>query len=401
MQNSFENPGGQSLLNDEPTLKKISVNLRRSREMDQTEQMEEASARFKYQDCANEYWGPENFSLLYGTPLWEQSSAAQRVKLNQLYWVAYYAQITSAEIATIFYNQTSAAGLYGIEDFKVVCDTLDLESKQERTHIETFKRVSEAFEKEVFGERVFTYPMRTPYVPTMVFTDLNRIQKFWRTIQLKYYSVLSSHNAFIGCQYFTVRGLRTLNGKLVQHQLSQHYMQQPDREACNIPAKISYYHFVDESFHFNTSTCVSHDVVNSLRAPTTFEKLVTNATIRGCQRDHFNFSTAINGIFWFDPDLMPKVYQILRSNIFNMDEDEAKAMMWKCFGYESGGMNISSNTHRSAIDSYKRYLSDFKHITKDNHEMQIMSSNSLGRHLKVNRQALRRLYGAEARIGKA
>ncbi len=36
------------------------------------------------------------FSLLYGTPLWEQADSGQRVKLNQLYWVAYYSQIISA-----------------------------------------------------------------------------------------------------------------------------------------------------------------------------------------------------------------------------------------------------------------------------------------------------------------
>ncbi|MFH7029315.1 MAG: hypothetical protein ACHBN1_28960 [Heteroscytonema crispum UTEX LB 1556] len=41
--------------------------------------------------------------------------------------MAYYSQIISAEIATIFFNQISAAGLYAPEDFRLVCDTLDLE----------------------------------------------------------------------------------------------------------------------------------------------------------------------------------------------------------------------------------------------------------------------------------
>ena len=60
----------------------------------------------------------------------------------------------------IYFNQTSAAGLYGLEDFRLVCDTLDLESSQERAHIAAFKTVSEQVEREVFGERVFTSTMR-------------------------------------------------------------------------------------------------------------------------------------------------------------------------------------------------------------------------------------------------
>lgn len=391
----------RSLFEDESTFKKLSVNLRRNREMDQTANMDQAAESFCFDECENEYWGPENFSLLYGTPLWDQASQKQRIRLNQLYWVAYYSQIISAEIATIFYNQTAAAGLYSYEDFRVVCDTLDLESAQERAHIATFKKVSEDFEASVFGKRLFTYPMRTPYVKTMVFSDLNRIQQYWRTLQLKYYSVLSSQNAFIGCQYFTVRGLRTLNGKIVQHQLSQYYMKHPNREQAPIPAKVSYYHFLDESFHFNTSTCVSHDVVNSLKEPTRFEKQVANMTLWGCQRDHFHFSTAINGIFWYDPALMPVIFEVLRSPIFGMDDDEAKLMMWKCFGYENNGMVNSQATHQMANESYRRYLADFKFINKANHEMALMSRNSMARHLKTNRQALMRMFGREGRVGHA
>jgi hypothetical protein len=391
----------QTLAEDASTYKKLTINLRRSKELDQTENMDLAADSFRYADCANEMWNPEAYSLLYGTPLWEQSTASQRVKLNQLYWVAYYSQIISAEIATIFFNQTSAAGLYAYEDFRIVCDTLDLESAQERSHISAFKKVSEDLEAAVFGERMFTYPMRTPFVKTMVFSDLGRIEQFWRTIQLKYYTLLSSQNAFIGCQYFTVRGLRTLNGKMVQHQLGKYYQQHANKDFAPAPSKISYYHFLDESFHFNTSTCVSHDVIHSLKAPTRFETAVGNATLKGCQRDHFNFSTAINGIFWYDPDMMPTIYKILLSPVFGMQPEEAKAMMWRCFGSENEGMSASRSTHVKAIESYKLYLSDFKYVSKENKEMRIMARNSMERHLAVNRKALLRLFGPEHKVGHA
>ena len=89
-----------SLLDDAKTYRKLELNHRRNKKQDHTAMMDAAQAAFRYEDCKDEYWNPVEFSLLHGTPLWEQASPAQRVLLNQLYWVAYYAQIISARIAT-------------------------------------------------------------------------------------------------------------------------------------------------------------------------------------------------------------------------------------------------------------------------------------------------------------
>ena len=64
-----------------------------------------------------------------------------------------------------------------IDDFRLVCDTLDLESSQERAHINAFKTVGEAVEAELFGERVFTYSMRGPFAETVIFTDTNQLRE--------------------------------------------------------------------------------------------------------------------------------------------------------------------------------------------------------------------------------
>jgi hypothetical protein len=309
------------------------------------------------------------------------------VKLNQLFWVAYYSQIISAEIATIFFNQTSAAALYGIEDFRIVCDTLDLESAQERAHIYAFKTVAERFEQENFGKRIFTYPMRTPFEKTMLYSDLSDFQQWWRKWQLRFFTMVSSNSPFIGCQYFTVRGLRTLNGKIVQHQLSRYYSEHPDKENSPIPSQISYFHFIDESFHFNTSTIVSHDVINSLPKPTKLEMHIGNMALRGCQMDHYNFSTAINGIFWYDPALFESIYQVLRSPVFGMSREAALHAMEKSFCEESEGMLASHCTHRESVDSYRAYLQDFNYINRQNKELTLMASNSLPKHLSMNRSA--------------
>ena len=381
-----------SLLDDQKTLRKLDLNYRRNKAQDNTPAMDQLAREFCYEDCEGAYWNPPQFSLLYGTPLWDGATESQRVKLNQIYWVAYYSQIISAEIATIFFNQTSAAGLYAVEDFRLVCDTLDLESAQERAHINAFKAVGEAFELAVFGERLFTYGMRGPFVETMMHHHATRVKRFWRWIQLHAYASLSADNAFVACQYFTVRGVRTLNGKLIQHQLSRFYAKDPDKERAPIPAHISYCHFLDESFHFNSSTIISHDVLRSLPPPTRFERWVANLTLHGTQRDHFNFSTAINGLFWYDPALYPKVYKILRSPIFGMSREQAKAMMWDCFTTESEGLHQSARSREIAMNSYKEYLAGMGYVDGTNKEMAIMARNSTRRHLDTNRRELKRFF---------
>lgn len=381
-----------SLFEDDRTYRKLELNYRKNKEQDNTAMMDQLAQDFHYEDCKDSYWNPEQFSLLYGTPLWDQSSEAQRIKLNQLYWVAYYSQIIAAEIATIFFNQTSAAGLYGIEDFRIICDTLDLESTQERAHINAFKKISEDFEAAVFGERIFTYPMRGPYVETMIHNNNRQVKNIWRWLQLNAYTMLSSHNAFIGCQYFAVRGVRTLNGKLIQHQLSQFYSKDPNKEAASIPAQISYYHFRDESFHFNSSTVISHDVLNSLKPPTPFESWVANQGLRGSQKDHYHFSTAINGLFWYDPAMYPKIYKILRSAIFNFDDHQAKAMMETCFTKENEGLHLSAGSRETAISSYREYLSSLNYVDRTNKDLEIMRRNNIAQHLETNQRELQKFF---------
>jgi hypothetical protein len=189
-----------------------------------------------------------------------------------------------------------------------------------------------------------------------------------------------------------VRGVRTLNGKLIQHQLSQFYSKNDNKATAPIPARISYCHFLDESFHFNSSTIISHDVLRSLPPPTTFERWVANLTLHGTQKDHFHFSTAINGLFWYDPALYPKVYKILRSPVFDMSREQAKAMMWECFTSESEGLHQSARSREIAMNSYKEYLAGIDYVDGTNKEMRLMARNSIARHLDTNRRELKKFF---------
>ncbi len=380
------NPKSNTLTEHPRLCKKIEINYRRNKAQDHTQLLDQAAQRFNYADCRDEYWQAEEFSLLYGTPVWEQASTSQRVILNHLYWVAYYSQIISAEIATIYFNQTSAAGLFAQDDFRQVCDMLDLESNQERAHINAFKTVSEQVELLLFGQRVFSYPMRSLFTETMIFADTNRFKRFWKKLQLHAFGLMSADNTFLACQYFTVRGLRTLNGKLVQHQLSNFYQRHPDPENAPVPSQISYYHFMDESFHFSSSTILSHEVVKCLPAPTQWETWVANLGIKGCQKDHFHVSAAINGIFWYDPALYGAIYQVLTSPVFDLDDAAAKNLMRRCFTEESEGLHRSFKTHEDAIASYRAYLEPVDYAWKTNRDMSIMAGNSIERYLTTQQR---------------
>lgn len=380
----------KSLLDDVVTTKKLEINLRRNREQDNCDELDLLAKDFVFENCRDEFWNPEKYSLLYATPLWHESSPSQRILLNQLYWVAYYSQIISAEIATIFLNQTSAAGLYSMEDFRLVCDTLDLESMQERGHINAFKVISEQVEEKLFGRRLFTYPMKNYATETMIFQNTNRVKEFWKWMQLNAFNLLSSNNAFIACQYFTVRGLRTLKGKIVQHELSQYYTKHHDKENAPIPSKVSYHHFLDESYHFNSSSIIGHDVVHTLKAPTKFESMIANMGVTGCQRDHQHFNISVNGIFWYEPALFPVIYQILRSPYFEFDHVGALQMMEKCFVHENQAMHLALDTHKIAGDSYRQYIDGLPYINKKNREMSLMKRATLERYIATNKLALRK-----------
>jgi hypothetical protein len=378
----------KSILEDPQTVRKLDFNFRVNAEQDHTALLDKAAADFRYENCRDAYWNPESLSLLYGTRVWEQATPSQRVVLNQLYWVAYYSQITSAEIATIYFNQVAAAGLYGLEDFRLVCDALDLETKQERAHVAAFKKIGEDVEATLIGERIFTYPMRSPFAHTMVFSSDGVGRRFWRRLQLVAYTVMSSSNAFLASQYLLVRGLRTLNGKIVQHKLSRFYADCPDKERAPLPSAISYYHFMDESHHFNTSRIVGLDVPRSLEPPTAFERWVVNRGVAGCQRDHFAFSVLVNGIFWSDASAIDAIYRLFRSKLFGFDHRESLEMLGACLTEESDGLHASFQTHRTAVESYRAFVEGVSHLSAANREMRRMAASDIARYLERNRRAL-------------
>ena len=231
---------------------------------------------------------------------------------------------------------------------------------------------------------------------TMIYQNTNSIKRFWKKLQLRSFSLLSSSNAFIACQYFTVRGLRTLNGKMVQHHLAQYYLKHPDQDNAPIPAKVSYHHFCDESYHFNSSTIIGHDVIKSLNAPSAFERKLANMALEGTQKDHAYFNVSVNGIFWYEPALFSAIYKILRTSHFGMDHTEALLMMNSCFTEENEGIHLSHLMHQEAQKSYQQYLEGLDYVNKVNREMKYMDGMTPEKYIRINRWHMKKFEGAQS-----
>jgi hypothetical protein len=200
--------------------------------------------------------------------------------------------------------------------------------------------------------------------------------------------MMSSNNAFLASQYLLVRGLRTLNGKIVQHRLSRFYADDADKERAPLPAAVSYYHFMDESHHFNTSRIIGLDVPRSLEPPTAFERWVASRGVAGCQRDHFHFSILVNGIFWCDAAAFGTVYRLLRSKLFSFDHGGAIEMMQACFAEDTAALHASFQTHRTAVESYRAFVEGVSHLTPANREMRHMAESDVAGYLARTRRAL-------------
>ncbi|MGA7953398.1 MAG: hypothetical protein WCA07_07735, partial [Gloeobacterales cyanobacterium] len=85
--------------------KLIETTYRNNANSDYTENIQHLSKTFNYQSNSNHYWSEPEQSLLYGSPLYNIASPAQRIALNHLHWFANYNYISDSETETVFFNQ--------------------------------------------------------------------------------------------------------------------------------------------------------------------------------------------------------------------------------------------------------------------------------------------------------
>ncbi|MGL5832824.1 MAG: hypothetical protein ACRC1Z_06255 [Waterburya sp.] len=119
----------------------IEKTFNNNTDSDYTEKIRDLGNEFNYADNSNYYWSELELSLLYGTPLFDAASEAQKLALNHLSWVSNYNFILATEVQGRIYNMITNDVFRAVGGYETLCNEIDLETDQESYHFRTFQKV--------------------------------------------------------------------------------------------------------------------------------------------------------------------------------------------------------------------------------------------------------------------
>lgn len=166
-----------SNLSEKRFAKITDINYKRNADSDYTEKIETLDSQFDYERDRNHLWGDSKLSILYGTPLYEQSSESQRLALNHLYWATQYNQTAATEANAVLYNQVTADVFSAVGGYGSLCKELVLETEQERHHIHAFHNIGYKTKKALLGADSFSRSIRGSARKRASKTSSKRLQK--------------------------------------------------------------------------------------------------------------------------------------------------------------------------------------------------------------------------------
>ena len=370
-------------------LRRVATTLRKNRESSSTEQMDALSRGFSYAENADRLWQSEQLSLFAGTPLWEQASPTQRLALNHLWWVGFYHLISAAETHTIEYNQRCATSFFVLRGYEEVCLELDLETSQERYHIQAFRRVMEATEQALLGAPLFggpDKPLRGDLIER-VRRNQSRLTSVALQAPVFLFNSRLSRSPFLASQYFLMRGLLNYVAKHKEGSAFQLHQELTLRgEAVPVPTAVVHHHYIDEGFHTAVSQLLSHEIYRDFPKPPALELRVMNIVVRAFQRGLLNhLGSLFGGSLGNDGELLPTMATLLRGPLFGMSEREAISMLERCFCQEHEGFHSSARYRERWLIAARQSLADIEHLDADVRELRVVQA-SLGDVLAKNRQ---------------
>lgn len=422
------------LLPQKPGLKLIETNYRTNTSSDYTEKIQELDKDFKYSDNSNYYWNNPEFSLFYGTPLYEEASPSQKIALNHLYWYMMYHFTATSEYQTIVYNLITAGVFAKIKGYENVAQTLQLESDQEVHHIHAFRKICYQMLKTLLGKEAFKESLHSKMYHGKKYQDLlkkiseynYRLARFLASNMIKesnqnhseylkeledtdrlpvfsvgfmgegfasrellqFLGVHWGRSPFLGCHYYTLRFMANMGLKHTEHS-NYKYFRKLEKEGAFIPAPtaISYYHFLDESFHVSTSRVMARELYRGFPKPTAYEKLLANVAFYRVQAKIWGGLSAIM------PDkhradsysLMTFAYKVLQSPLFSMSGEEALNWLEKCLCREHNGLHLNAKFHQSLLSGFRQTYNTIDYLWPVNREMRLMEAGgSISHALKNN-----------------
>lgn len=412
---------------------------------DYTEKIEALGKNFDYQSNSDCYWGEPEFSMLYGTPLYQEASLSQKLALNHLYWVGQYNHTANSESNTILYNRVTTGVFVNIKGCEKLAEELLFETDQEYYHIKTFQRIGYKTKMALQGKEGLKTSLikqtklanqnwyekllkkRSPVVKkasSQPWQDslLRSATKQMHSNQEQYYSQylaklehepiptttggIAGYTAspsvlkfltlnwgsspFMACNYYTMRMIANMSLKTYEHQYFTRYRELEKKgEYIPVPTAVSYYHMLDESFHTTMSQTIAQEVYKDFASPTAYEKFLANTIILQGQRGVLGgLSGWLPATFRDDASFMPSLYRLLQSPLFGMSSTEALEWMFKCLCQEHEGFHANVWYHQRLLKDFRRFFGCLDYLWSINREMRIMEAGgSIKQAVKKNTKA--------------
>jgi ATP-dependent Clp protease adapter protein ClpS len=407
-------------------IKLIEANYQNNTNSDYTEKIAELDKAFRYSDNRDSYWNTPEFSVLYGTPLYEAASHSQKIALNHLSWFGMYNFTANSETQTILYNKITGGVFANVEGYKKMAEVLDLETEQEYAHIHAFRKIGYQTIKTLLGKEAFKEPLKGKlytsanqgwaetasryqyYTLRFLANQMFKGEKEYYSEHLKeleekdkllpsfsagfmgeglaprtllrFLSYNWGRSPFLASHYYTLRYMANLGLKHTEHSNSRYYKKlHKSSTPIPIPTAISYYHLLDEAFHTTTSRFMARELYKDFPKPTKYEKLIANLAFYRLQDGMWKGLSAVipDRHRQDDYSVMSFVYKILRSPIFAMSSSEALFWMEKCFCQEHEGFHQNAKFHQSLLSEFRRTFSNVDYLWDVNREMRVMASGGL------------------------
>ena len=436
-------------------IKITEINYQRNIDSDYTEKIEQLDKNFDYRSNSDRYWSPPELSMLYGTPLYDQTTPTQKLALNHLYWATQYNQTAATEANAVLYNQVTAGVFSALKGYDTLCQELDLETAQERHHIHAFHTIGYKTKKALLGQAAFSAPLQGKLhksnknglaakqkllslfsfnlesSPMAAFQDsafhliANKVMlknqaqyysHYLRALEekgefipaqttgllgqiapkplLKFFTLNCGSSPFLACVFYVTRFLANMLLKNYEYRYVQHYRElEKSGDVIPVPTAVSYNHLMDESFHTTTSELIAQDLYKDFTKPTAYEQAIANITIYRAQSVGLSgLSGGLVGIFRTDDSFLLSFYKLLQSPVFNMSAPDALYWIEQCFCHEHEGFYLNLKYHQRLLTDLRRFFADMDYLWPVNRNLDIMAAGgSIERAIKSNTKAFKQL----------
>lgn len=429
----------------------ISRTYENNCDSDYTERIDELSKGFDYAHNCEHFWGAPEYSMLYGTPLYEQATSAQRLALNHLYWVGQYNHTANSEANTMLYNQVTTGVFETLGGYQTLCDELNLETDQERHHISAFQKIGYKTKLALFGKeglrapaapkigrslalrrlwQPLTAPLETRWAGTSSGTLQDKLlrsatkllyrhqrQHFSLYLQskengpvpmttggiagytaspsvFKFLTLNWGSSPFMACHYYSMRMVANLSLKAYEQQYYRRFKElSRTGEFVPVPTAVSHYHLLDEAFHTTMSQVISQELYGEFPKPSAYETWLANMIVlRGQQGILGGLSAWLPATFRNDAHFLPALLRLLRSPLFAMSEPEAFKWMERILCQEHDGYHLNARRHADLVAKFQEFFGKFDYLWPVNREMRVMAQGgSIPAAVARNARALRRL----------